>query len=143
MSRCYRQAFDIDALDCRPFAKVIYLPNFLSGFSSQPPDQINSAAMQIFGPQENEPLDVVGTRSAFEALAAVINEDEVRQGKAAKSVDEIAMGFLMVANETMCRPIRALTQMKVCSGNDRGLHVYNRLFQRFICVENCYMKIRG
>lgn len=30
-----------------------------------------------------------------------------------KSVDEIAMGFVMVANEAMCRPIRALTQMKV------------------------------
>lgn len=26
---------------------------------------------------------------------------------------QVAMGFLRVANETMCRPIRALTQMKV------------------------------
>ena len=30
------------------------------------------------------------------------------------------MGFIMVANETMCRPIRALTQMK---GYDVAAHV--------------------
>lgn len=33
-------------------------------------------------------------------------------GVASKSVDEIAYGYLQVANEAMCRPIRALTQMK-------------------------------
>jgi len=27
------------------------------------------------------------------------------------TVEEVAMGFLKVANETMCRPIRALTQV--------------------------------
>ena len=30
---------------------------------------------------------------------------------------QVAMGFIKVANETMCRPIRALTQMKVCGGD--------------------------
>lgn len=29
----------------------------------------------------------------------------------AMSIDEVAMGFIRVANETMCRPIRALTQV--------------------------------
>jgi len=29
------------------------------------------------------------------------------------SIDEIAMGFIRVANETMCRPIRALTQVQL------------------------------
>lgn len=32
---------------------------------------------------------------------------------APKGADEVAAGFLAVANEAMCRPIRALTQMKV------------------------------
>lgn len=27
------------------------------------------------------------------------------------SLEEVAMGFIKVANETMCRPIRALTQV--------------------------------
>lgn len=27
------------------------------------------------------------------------------------SIEEVAMGFVRVANETMCRPIRALTQV--------------------------------
>jgi len=27
------------------------------------------------------------------------------------TVEEVAMGFIRVANETMCRPIRALTQV--------------------------------
>jgi|FrelakmetLWP11LW_1041352.scaffolds.fasta_scaffold234303_1 hypothetical protein len=33
-------------------------------------------------------------------------------GVAEMSVEEIAMGFIRVANETMCRPIRNLTQGK-------------------------------
>ena len=28
------------------------------------------------------------------------------------TAEEVAMGFIRVANETMCRPIRALTQVK-------------------------------
>ncbi len=63
---------------------------------------------------QNEPLDAAGTTAAFETLAADINAQEAEQGRAAKSLDEIAMGFITVANEAMCRPIRALTQMKVC-----------------------------
>ena len=27
------------------------------------------------------------------------------------TIEEVAMGFIRVANETMCRPIRALTQV--------------------------------
>ena len=29
------------------------------------------------------------------------------------SVEEVAMGFIRVANETMCRPIRSLTQVRL------------------------------
>lgn len=69
--------------------------------------------LQIFGPKENEPLDVAGAAAAFEALGAEVNAQEAAAGRPAKSADEVAMGFVAVANETMCRPIRALTQMKV------------------------------
>jgi hypothetical protein len=55
---------------------------------------------------QDEPLDAAGTRAAFEALTAEVNASEAAAGKPPKSVDEVAMGFVRVANEAMCRPIR-------------------------------------
>lgn len=49
----------------------------------------------------------------MEAVAAEVNAAAGAAGQPPKSVDEVAMGFIAVANEAMCRPIRALTQMKV------------------------------
>jgi N-methylhydantoinase A/oxoprolinase/acetone carboxylase beta subunit len=53
-------------------------------------------------------------RLAMEEIARLVNKEASAAGQPHKSVDEVAMGFLRVANETMCRPIRALTQMRVC-----------------------------
>lgn len=52
-------------------------------------------------------------RDAFAEVAVEVNAHGAAAGQAPKSLDEIAMGFIKVANETMCRPIRALTQMRV------------------------------
>lgn len=42
-------------------------------------------------------------------------------GKTEMSVEEVAMGFIRVANEAMCRPIRALTQvMGLCFNKGYG-----------------------
>jgi 5-oxoprolinase (ATP-hydrolysing) len=60
---------------------------------------------KIFGPNEDEALDVDGARAAFEELTMLPEA----QGR---SPEELAFGFLQVANEAMCRPIRNLTQMK-------------------------------
>ncbi|KAJ3217826.1 hypothetical protein HDU67_007243 [Dinochytrium kinnereticum] len=73
---------------------------------------------KIFGKSENEPLDSNATRLSFENLAKEIN-GSLPDGKAAMSVDDIAYGFIRVANESMCRPIRALTQAK---GYDTSKH---------------------
>ena len=62
----------------------------------------------IFGPNEDEPLNVGATQRKFAELRKEIC---VYLGKE-MSVEEIALGFIDVANETMCRPIRALTQAK-------------------------------
>lgn len=75
---------------------------------------------KIFGPNEDEALDVEGCRAAFEALVAEVNAGGAGGGAPPKSVDEVAAGFVAVANEAMCRPIRALTQMK---GYDASAHV--------------------
>ncbi|KAG6541304.1 hypothetical protein Mapa_017357 [Marchantia paleacea] len=68
----------------------------------------------IFGPTENEPLDVEATRAAFQELATSINVHRREQDPTSEdmSVEAIALGFLDVANEAMCRPIRQLTEMK-------------------------------
>jgi 5-oxoprolinase (ATP-hydrolysing) len=70
---------------------------------------------KIFGPDEDEELDVEGARNAFLEL---MRENPAEA--AGKSVEELAYGFLKVANEAMCRPIRNLTTMK---GYDISTHV--------------------
>ncbi|KAK1131870.1 hypothetical protein K0M31_016018 [Melipona bicolor] len=76
---------------------------------------------KIFGPNENEPLDKSRTMEAFQTLANQINEFLATRGHGTKmTIEEVAMGFIRVANETMCRPIRALTQAK---GYDTSRHV--------------------
>ncbi|XP_015088183.1 5-oxoprolinase [Solanum pennellii] len=68
----------------------------------------------IFGPNEDQPLDIDATREEFEKLARQINSYRKSQDSSARdmTVEEIAQGFVNVANETMCRPIRQLTEMK-------------------------------
>ncbi|XP_058262915.1 5-oxoprolinase isoform X1 [Hemibagrus wyckioides] len=90
----------------------------------------------IFGPGENEPLSIDETMSHFQKLTKEINHflsasqsqcdgdnhinsDISKYGKSEMSVEEVAMGFIRVANEAMCRPIRALTQAK---GHDTSQH---------------------
>jgi 5-oxoprolinase (ATP-hydrolysing) len=60
----------------------------------------------IFGPNEDEPLDLDGAREAFQKLK--MENDEAK----GRTVEELAYGFIQVANEAMCRPIRNLTQMR-------------------------------
>ncbi|ERN07735.1 hypothetical protein AMTRI_Chr08g204740 [Amborella trichopoda] len=68
----------------------------------------------IFGPNEDQPLDVEATREEFRKLSVVINSYRKSQDPLAKDmgIEETALGFINVANETMCRPIRQLTEMK-------------------------------
>ncbi|KAJ3490111.1 hypothetical protein NLI96_g1665 [Meripilus lineatus] len=63
---------------------------------------------KIFGKSEKEPLDSEASRIAFEKLASEINESQDKK----IDLDEIVYGFIKVANETMCRPIRALTEAR-------------------------------
>ncbi|CAD5166640.1 unnamed protein product [Musa acuminata subsp. malaccensis] len=68
----------------------------------------------IFGPNEDQPLDVEAARKEFEKLSIEINSYRKSHDSSAKdmTIEEIALGFVNVANETMCRPIRQLTEMK-------------------------------
>lgn len=75
----------------------------------------------IFGPNEDEELDVDGSKLAFAQLTADINASAAAVASGTTySLEEVASGFLRVANEAMCRPIRNLTQMK---GYDISTHI--------------------
>jgi len=71
---------------------------------------------KIFGPNEDQSLDKEASLKVLQELANSVNKAE----KTKKSVYEIAEGFIRVANEAMCRPIRNLTQAR---GFDCRTHV--------------------
>ncbi|XP_025832170.1 5-oxoprolinase isoform X2 [Agrilus planipennis] len=76
---------------------------------------------KIFGPNENEALDKDTTLKEFQKLTDEVNAFIKQEGnKKEMTLFEVAMGFIDVANEAMCRPIRALTQAK---GYDTSQHV--------------------
>lgn len=95
---CYRKGGELAVTDA----------NLILGFVI--PDYFPS----IFGPNEDQPLDIQACREEFVNLAKQINLYRKSQDPSAKdmTVEEIALGFVNVANETMCRPIRQLTEMK-------------------------------
>lgn len=74
---------------------------------------------KIFGKNEDEGLDETASRKSFEELTKQIN-DELGNEVQRMSIDEVAWGFVKIANETMCRPIRALTEAR---GYDASRHV--------------------
>lgn len=65
---------------------------------------------KIFGPNEDQGLDQEASQKAFEELTDQINAHTGDKRKL--SIDEVAQGFIRVANEIMCRPIRALTEAR-------------------------------
>ncbi|OMO72178.1 Hydantoinase/oxoprolinase [Corchorus capsularis] len=95
---CYRKGGELAVTDA----------NLILGYVI--PDYFPS----IFGPKEDQPLDINATKEEFKKLADQINSYRKSQDSSAKdmTVEEIALGFVNVANETMCRPIRQLTEMK-------------------------------
>uniref|UniRef100_A0A5F8H024 5-oxoprolinase, ATP-hydrolysing n=1 Tax=Monodelphis domestica TaxID=13616 RepID=A0A5F8H024_MONDO len=76
----------------------------------------------IFGPNEDQPLSIEASKKALDAVTAEV-KTFMAQGSYGGDVmipEEVAMGFIRVANEAMCRPIRALTQAR---GHDPSVHV--------------------
>ncbi|HBI28827.1 MAG TPA: hypothetical protein DDY54_04240, partial [Deltaproteobacteria bacterium] len=58
---------------------------------------------KIFGPTEDQALDVEATRSAFAKLTATINAHSRERGLPEMSAEQVALGFVRVANEVMVR----------------------------------------
>ncbi|KAJ5094189.1 hypothetical protein N7456_010050 [Penicillium angulare] len=89
---CYRKGGPLTVTDANLFLGRL-IPHFFP---------------KIFGENENQPLDVEIVKVKFVALTSKINRDT---GKSL-TPEEVACGFLDVANEAMCRPIRSLTEGK-------------------------------
>ncbi|OCF44566.1 hypothetical protein I317_01639 [Kwoniella heveanensis CBS 569] len=90
---------------------------------------IPSQFPRIFGPNADEPLDIEASKSKFESLTQEINAS--RPDKAPYTVQEVAAGFIKVANEGMSRPMRQITEQRgfamsshdlCCFGGAGGQH---------------------
>jgi 5-oxoprolinase (ATP-hydrolysing) len=101
---CYRKDGPLTVTDANLFLGRL-LPDFFP---------------EIFGENENEGLDEQASRKKFEELTKQINE-EITKGDKEKEMttDEVAYGFIQIANETMTRPIRSLTEAR---GHDTSKH---------------------
>jgi len=70
---------------------------------------------KIFGKNEDEGLDPEASRKVLQELTDQINKETGKN----MDIDEVAYGFLTVANESMTRPIRSITEAK---GHDSSKH---------------------
>ena len=86
---------------------------------------------QIFGPKENQPLDIDEVQKQFADLTHQINTDPSTTHNPKLTSEEAALGFLDVANEAMVRPIREISIMRgfnikehvlACFGGAGGQH---------------------
>lgn len=86
---------------------------------------------KIFGKDKNLSLDKEATMFEFQKMTDQVNRFCKENGRSEMSVEEVALGFIKVANETMCRPIRSITQGKgfdvsnhilACFGGAGGQH---------------------
>lgn len=101
---CYRKGGPLTITDAN-----LYLGRLLPEFFPK-----------IFGKNEDEGLDEKASEKLFKELTEQINKEEAGSGKEKQmSTDEVAYGFIKIANETMTRPIRSLTEAR---GHDTSKH---------------------
>jgi 5-oxoprolinase (ATP-hydrolysing) len=93
---CYRKGGPLTVTDANLFLGRL-LPEFFP---------------RIFGPKEDEPLDQEVTARKFQELTDEINHEQSRKGEKYFTPEEVAMGFLRVADESMARPVRNLTEAR-------------------------------
>ncbi|KAL2855962.1 Hydantoinase B/oxoprolinase-domain-containing protein [Aspergillus pseudoustus] len=89
---CYRKGGPLTVTDANLFLGRLLLSSFPS----------------IFGPNAGQPLDYEATVEKFKTITEEINS----QTGQSLTTEEVALGFLDVANETMSRPIRNATEAR-------------------------------
>ncbi|KAL3452337.1 Hydantoinase B/oxoprolinase-domain-containing protein [Aspergillus insuetus] len=89
---CYRKGGPLTVTDANLFLGRLLLSSFPS----------------IFGPNADQPLDYEVTAEKFKTITEEINS----QTGQTLTAEDVALGFLDVANETMSRPIRNATEAR-------------------------------
>ncbi|WWD16935.1 hypothetical protein CI109_101367 [Kwoniella shandongensis] len=89
---CYRKGGPLTVTDANLFLGRLHIDSF----------------PKIFGPTEDMPLDYDIVREKFEALTKSINEET----GSSLTPAQVASGFITVADSSMARPIRALTEQR-------------------------------
>lgn len=89
---CYRKGGPLTVTDANLFLGRLHINSF----------------PHIFGPSEDMPLDYEVVKWKFEALTKEIN----RENNKGLTPAQVACGFVNVANTSMARPIRALTEQR-------------------------------
>ena len=101
---CYRKGGPLTVTDANLFLGRL-IPDFFP---------------KIFGKSEKEGLDEEASRKLFVKLTEEINRQiSSAQGERKMTPEEVAYGFIKIANESMTRPIRSLTEAK---GHDTSQH---------------------
>ena len=101
---CYRKGGPLTVTDANLFLGRL-LPDFFP---------------KIFGKTEDQGLDEKASEKLFQELTDEINKEIAGDNEDKKMTpDEVAYGFIKIANETMTRPIRSLTEAK---GHDTSQH---------------------
>ncbi|KAL6714723.1 hypothetical protein ACLMJK_008148 [Lecanora helva] len=101
---CYRKGGPLTVTDANLFLGRL-LPDFFP---------------KIFGKTEDQGLDESASEKLFKQMTDEINAEIAGSNEDKKmSADEVAYGFIKIANETMTRPIRSLTEAK---GHDTSKH---------------------
>ncbi|KAL8938856.1 MAG: hypothetical protein Q9216_003672 [Gyalolechia sp. 2 TL-2023] len=101
---CYRKGGPLTVTDANLFLGRL-LPEFFP---------------KIFGEKEDQGPDIEASEQLFHELTDQINKEVANESHDKKmTVDEVAYGFIKIANETMTRPIRSLTEAK---GHDTSQH---------------------
>lgn len=101
---CYRKGGPLTVTDANLFLGRL-LPDFFP---------------KIFGKTEDQGLEAIASEKLFKKLTEDINKEIAGNDKEKEmSPDEVAYGFIKIANETMTRPIRSLTEAK---GYDTSQH---------------------
>eukprot|EP00921_Rhytidocystis_pertsovi_P021062 GHVQ01033638.1.p1 GENE.GHVQ01033638.1~~GHVQ01033638.1.p1 ORF type:complete len:1145 (-),score=129.79 GHVQ01033638.1:1201-4635(-) len=75
---------------------------------------------RVFGPSEDQSIDVDASRAAISGLTQRINDYNCLHGLPSMRDYQVALGYVRVANEAMSRPIISLTLEK---GYETGAHI--------------------
>eukprot|EP00051_Salpingoeca_urceolata_P022212 m.356716 g.356716 ORF g.356716 m.356716 type:complete len:1301 (+) comp19933_c0_seq2:767-4669(+) len=92
---------------------------------------------KVFGHTEDQPLDAEATREAFLELTEQVNafrREATSGSQTPMTPQEVALGFVRVANEAMCRPIRSLTQAKGHNTSDHILSCFGGAGGQHACA---------